>query len=252
MNQKEGIEVKRETDLGVIIEKPSWYEIAEQKFQDSDRVYYGHNFQDEILHVRHRGLDIAFASGQGSPIAACKVERLRVYGAKAIARIGTCGALLESMTLWDPIITTSCFSDEGTSGHYLPSGYPITSDPGLDNEIRKEFYKQQMNWQEGPTITSDGRWKEDVQLMKELSEIGVRSIEMETSAILAVCLHRKLPASAINIPTDVAVAHSESDLQGVPDRDSYTDRLHKVLGTVIPVTVNALVNRYEELFTDKH
>jgi uridine phosphorylase len=244
---RQGIEVKRNTDVGIILEKSSWFSIVESLFSDSKRIYYP-NDQDEVLHITLGGVDIAFISGQGSSMAACMTERLRVYGAKAIIRIGTCGALSKKIKLWCPIITTACFSDEGTSGHYLPKGYPIVSDFDLSTALIKKINDNKINYQQGITITTDGRWREDPGLLKELGQIGVVSIEMETSAIFSVCQFRKLPVAAINIPADLpADEDNKDDFKGIPNRETYKKNLENSLKKIIPAVVDALKDYYQKI-----
>lgn len=237
---KQGIEVKRDTDVGVILEKCSWFPVIESLFPNSERIYYP-NDQDEVLHVTLGGIDVAFISGQGSSMAACMAERLRVYGAKAIIRVGTCGALSKKIKLWNPIITTACFSSEGTSGHYLPKGYPIISDFDLNTILIKRLNDVGINHQQGVTVTTDGRWREDPELLKELSQIGAVSIEMETAAIFSVCQFRKLPVAAINIPADLpADEDNKDDFKGIPDRETYKSNLENSLRKIIPTVVDTL------------
>lgn len=198
---KQGIEVKKEIDLGIIVEKPAWFSFVESIYPKSERVYFPDD-QDEMLCINHGGTVIGFVAGKGSSVAACMTERLRVYGAKAIIRIGTCGALSRLIKIWSPIITTACFSSEGTSGHYLPKGYPIISNPVLNNVLIKKMTEANIDYYQGVTVTTDGRWRENPVLMKQAGELGAMSIEMETAAILSVCQFRKIPAAAINIPAE--------------------------------------------------
>ena len=228
-----------------MLEKPSWFSIIEKLYPNSERIFYSHS-QDEVLHIKiDNGLDIAFVADQGSSMAANITERLRVYGAKAIARIGTCGALSKDVTLWHPIITTACYSDEGTSNHYLPSGFPIISDIFLNSLLIDAFKKNKIKYQYGITITTDGRWKEDVDLLKELNKLGVISIEMETAAVLSVCQFRKIPAVAINIPADAPADEDNSDdFKGIPDRKNYRNNIENALNLIVPVVINTLTDYY--------
>ena len=242
---KQGIEVKRDTDLGIVLEIPFWFSIIEKLYPNSERIFYSHS-QDEVLHIKiDNGLDIAFIADSGSSMAATITERLRVYGAKAIARIGTCGALSKDVALWHPIITTACYSDEGTSSHYLPLGFPIISDIFLNYLLMEAFKKNEIKYQHGITITTDGRWKEDVDLLKKLNKLGVISIEMETAAILSVCQFRKIPAAAINIPTDSPADEDHGDdLKGIPDKKNYKNNSEKAFNSIVPVVVNTLADYY--------
>jgi uridine phosphorylase len=237
---KEGIEVKRTTEIGILIEKASWFAVLEDMFPGAERIYYP-NDQDEVLHIVKNGVDIAFIAGQGSSMAACMAERLRVYGAKVIIRVGTCGALSSRVKLWTPIITTACVSDEGTSPHYLPHGFPIISDTNLNNVIAGCFQKLSLDYQIGVGITTDGRWREKPEWLQMMSQYGAMSIEMETAAILAVGIYRHIPVAAINIPADSPAAEgsTETDFKGIPDRTTYNGNLEKALNAIVSVVVNA-------------
>jgi len=248
---RENIEVKRDTDVGIIIEKSSWFSIIEKMFDDKERIYYP-NDQDDVLHIKWKGLDVAFIAGQGSSIAACMTERLRVYGAKVIVRIGTCGSLSKNNILWSPIITTACFSDEGTSSHYLPKGFPLISDFRLNNFLINNFKDNNIKYQTGVTVTSDGRWREDPELLRKLSGVGAVSIEMETAAIIAVCQFRKIPVAAINIPADLpADEDNKHDFKGVPDRSKYPENLDKTLTLLVPIIVDSATEFYNEIINGK-
>lgn len=246
LEHRDGIEVRRNTDVGIVLENENWLDLVEEIYPNSERVHYLAD-EDDVLHTIKDGVDISFIGGEGASIAACKTERLRVYGAKVLARIGTCGALNKDVKVWDPIITTASFSNEGTSKHYLPEGFPIISNPTLNNKIKKYFETTGVSWQEGLGITTDGRWREDPILLKKLNELGVISIEMETSAVLAVALFRNLVASAINIPADYpAEVESDDNFKGVPNRDTYKENVKKALLRVIPPVVEAVVDYHKE------
>lgn len=243
---KQGTEVKKNINAGIVVEKPAWFSFVESIYPRSERIYFPDD-QDEMICIDQDKVVIGFVAGKGSSIAACMTERLRVYGAKVIVRIGTCGALSQSLKLWSPIITTACFSSEGTSGHYLPRGYPIISNPHLNNILTKKFVEAKLGYAQGVTITTDGRWREDSRIMKEASELGVVSIEMETAAILSVCQFRKIPCAAINIPADLPTEEdSRRDLKGIPNIETYHSDLKKTMIKVIPPVVDAINEYYRE------
>ena len=153
---KQGTEIKKEIDIGIIVEKPAWFSYIESIYPETEKVYFPDD-QDEMVCIKRGGITIGFVAGKGSSIAACMIERMRVYGAKTIIRIGTCGSLSKSLKLWSPIITTACFSSEGTSGHYLPKGYPIISDPRLNNVLIEKFTENDIEYFQGVTLTTRGR-----------------------------------------------------------------------------------------------
>jgi len=243
---RHGTEVKKDIDVGIIVEKPAWFSFVESIYPKSEKIYFPDD-QDEMVCIDQGSVVIGFVAGKGSSVAACMTERLRVYGAKVIVRVGTCGALSRSLKIWNPIITTACFSSEGTSGHYLPKGYPIISNPRLNNILIKKFTEAKIDYSQGITITTDGRWREDPEMMKQVSELGAVSIEMETAAILAVCQFRKIPAAAINVPADLPTKEdNKNDLKGIPNIETYHSDIKKAMIRIIPAVVNAICEYYKE------
>lgn len=248
---KQGIEVKRKTNLGIILETPYWFSIIEKLYPGSKRIFYNHS-QDEVLHIKIKGTDVAFIADRGSSISACLTERLLVYGAKAIARVGTCGGLSNKAKLLQPIITTACYSDEGTSKHYLPLNFPIISNTNLNLFIAKALEESKINYQYGITITTDGRWRENTILLKELSELGVLTVEMDTAAILSVCQFRKIPAAAINIPSDLPTKEKNNhNLKGIPRQKNHIKKLETTFESILPIIINALVDYYTKEIRNK-
>ena len=117
----------------------------------------------------------------------------------------------------------------------------------LNNLLIKEFKKEKIDYQKGITVTTDGRWRENSELLKSLGQLGIMSIEMETAAILSVCQYRKLPASVINIPVDLPTNdRNPNDFKGIPNRKTYAYDLRNCLKQIIPPVVNVLAEFYEK------
>ena len=243
---RNGIEVLHDSSLGIIVEKRSWLDIFETLYQSTSRRFYYPNDQDEVLSFVYSGVDVAIIAGQGSSMAACMAERLRVYGAKAILRIGTCGALTPSASPWTAYVTNACFSDEGTSSHYLPSGFPIFSSFELNTYLVQRLKADGFLYRVAPTITTDGRWMENPKQLRLLNKLGIATIEMETAGIFSVCQYRGIPVAAINLSTDSPATEDalDGDFIGIPDRQKYQTDLIKTLKRIIPIGVSALVDFY--------
>lgn len=244
---RNGIEVLHDSELGIIVEKRSWLDMFESLYRQSAQRFYYPNDQDEVLTFIHDGVDIAVIAGQGASVAACMTERLRVYGAKAILRIGTCGALTPNALPWTAYITSACYSDEGTSSHYLPKGFPIISSFELNSLLVKKIKLANFSYCVAPTITTDGRWRENPVLLQQLNKLGIATIEMETAGIFSVCQHRNIPVAAINLSTDSPAQEEalEGDFIGIADRKKYQADLAKTLDRIIPIGVSALVDFYK-------
>src|SRR4051812_42162877 len=70
------------------------------------------------------------ASGMGGPSAAIVVEELIRLGAHRIVRVGTCGALDDSLALGDLVVAGEALVEDGTS-RALGAGPKALADPEL-------------------------------------------------------------------------------------------------------------------------
>lgn len=236
----EGITVERQTEVGVLLEKRHWLDIVKQLEPDHKAIFYP-TADEEMVHILKDGIDICFLSAKGSSFTANMVERLRVTGANPILRIGTCGALTDKIQLWQPIVTTACYKDEGTSKHYIDPTFPAVANFDFSYQLIQTLRKYGIDAIHGISITTDGRWVENQKFLKKLADQGVLSIEMETSALLVVCQIRKLVAGAINIPTDYPLHHSEGDFKGITDHEAFGKKLEEILRKLLPAIFEVLL-----------
>jgi uridine phosphorylase len=70
------------------------------------------------------------SSGMGGPSAAIVVEELVMLGARAIVRVGTCGALVPGLALGELIAVTGALCEDGTS-RVLAGGGRVDADAAL-------------------------------------------------------------------------------------------------------------------------
>ena len=127
---------------------------------------------------------VAYKSPVGAPAAAMVMEEVGMLGIKNFIAFGICGALTETpfRTL---IVPDKAFRDEGTSYHYLPPADYIT----LKNSGRvSEFLKGlKVNAVTGGTWCTDGFYRETRTRMEQMKAQGCIAVDMESSALQAVC-----------------------------------------------------------------
>ena len=89
---------------------------------------------------------------------------------------------------------SSTIRDEGTSYHYLPAGEEIGLEDSCAGVLEDCLLKTGMPYVKGKIWTTDGIYRETQRRLKERKEQGCIAVEMECSAILAVCRIRGVPA----------------------------------------------------------
>ncbi len=151
----------------------------------------------------HRGFPIAVqTTGMGGPSAAIVVEELADLGVRTVIRLGTCGAIAESVDVADVVIATAAVPLDGATRQYL-DGKPfapvadfavtqalVTASGSLDRRVHvglmmshDVFYDQVEDW---------AGWRRN----------GVLAVEMEAAAVFTAALRRGLRAGAACLVVD--------------------------------------------------
>ncbi len=86
---------------------------------------------------------VVLSTGIGGPSTAIAIEELRRVGVNTLIRIGSCGALQDSLALGDVIIAHGAVADDGASKTYAPASYPACADPYLTATLIQQA--KQMN-----------------------------------------------------------------------------------------------------------
>ena len=185
--------------------------------------------------------DWIFTSMQGASMVASLSERLYRSGVKKIIRIGTTGSLHDNHKLFDIVIPTAVYKDEGTSEHYVYKEFPCICDTSLCATIKSILKDSDSICHEGVSWTTDGRWTESLEKMTELKKWGVLSVDMETSAFYTVCFKNKIPCVSLNFITDFPIKSEENGLRGIPESyDNYKKELLINVNVVIDLITKNL------------
>ena len=129
-------------------------------------------------------------SGIGAPAAAGVVEELRVqFHTKSFLVFGSCGALTE-IPPGRLILPTEARRDEGTSYHYAPAAAYISIPKA--QKLARIFDELGVDYVEGRTWTTDAFYRETENNLRRRVADGCVCVEMECSALQAVCDFRGL------------------------------------------------------------
>ncbi len=140
--------------------------------------------------------------GLGSPLIAGLAEELIAWGVQRLISLSMCGALQPDLKAGDIVVCNQAIRDEGASYHYLPSEKYVSADTKLVAEILESLNEAGENPQVGTSWTTDGTYREtDVEVRQYQAE-GVKTVEMETAALLAVAQVRRVPAASVFVVGD--------------------------------------------------
>ncbi|EOU2475602.1 nucleoside phosphorylase [Campylobacter coli] len=127
----------------------------------------------------------------GSAAAVQVLEYLIAAGVTKIISVGSCG-VLEDIPENRFLIPVSALRDEGTSYHYLPPSREVEISKAGINAIESALSQKNIPYWEVKTWTTDGFYRETVEMVQYRKEEGCQVVEMECSALAACAKFRKV------------------------------------------------------------
>lgn len=124
-------------------------------------------------------------SGMGMPsIAIYAHELITVFGVKNLIRVGSCGALSESLSLYDVVFAMASSTDSNFASQYnLPGTYAPCCDYSLLAKAKKSANKSNIPVTIGNILSSDLFYSDFKDSNKLWSKMGVLAVEMEAAAL---------------------------------------------------------------------
>lgn len=146
-----------------------------------------------VYSVEYKGKQFAFMKARlGAPACTEAFEDVLAMGGKRIILMGNCGVLDKSIEDCGIIIPRKAIRDEGTSFHYAaPSGIIEVNRKYTETfrEICSEFGYPYV---EGTTWTTDSFYRETPEKIAARKALGAICVEMECSAMQALCDFRNV------------------------------------------------------------
>jgi purine-nucleoside phosphorylase len=240
--KKEIWEFNENIDIGIILEQGWMLEEVIKNFKNGE-LFYCFLIDKDMYILNENGKRYLFLQSNGASIVACRVEEMVKWKAKRIYRIGTCGALQDNISIGDVILSMAAIRDEGTSHHYLPVYFPSVSNPELLVKFKEKLLNFHIPVHIGITWTTDGRFVESNEKILSFSQLGVKAVDMETSAFLTVCWVRKIPAISIGIVTDKPIQDLREEFKG-KIHDFSTIKI--IVSQLLPKIILAIFNLERE------
>ena len=128
--------------------------------------------------------------GVGASLAAGFLEEVIILGVNKAIACGGCGVLNREIAVGHPVVLTSAIRDEGTSYHYLPPAQEVNASPKAVAALETAIQRQTIDYRLGKSWTTDGLYRETIQLRSQRMAEGCEVVEMEASAFFAVAQFR--------------------------------------------------------------
>lgn len=165
------------------------YQEVIEKFPSQEVGYLScANYRTNVYIIKYKNQEITFFMAHVSaPRIADDIEQLKVNGVKTFIIFGNCGVLDKSIPDCSIIIPTLGFREEGTSYHYIDDGETISMNNKYQEEFIEILNEKGFEYTKGYTWTTDAPYRETSEKIKYFKEKGCICVEMEGTAIAAVC-----------------------------------------------------------------
>jgi nucleoside phosphorylase len=122
----------------------------------------------------------------GGPYAVLVAEQLAASGARTVFGLTSAGRVAPSLPVPTLVVATQAIRDEGTSCHYLPSGYLVDSHAGLAGALLSEVRAVGLPVSSGLVWTTDAPYRETLRQLARHAEAGALAVEMQAASLFAV------------------------------------------------------------------
>ncbi|OBZ11084.1 purine-nucleoside phosphorylase [Bacillus sp. FJAT-26390] len=174
-------------------------------------------------------------TGMGVPSISIYVnELIRDYGVKNLVRVGTCGAMQESVHVREVILAQAACTDSSVNRHVF-GGYdfsPIGSFPLLKAAYERGVEKG-LKLHVGNIFCSDSFYRDDKAIVQKLMDHGVLGVEMETTALYTLAAKYGVNALTILTVSDHLLTGEETT--SAERQSTFNDMMEVALETVISI-----------------
>jgi len=144
------------------------------------------------------------ASGMGVPsISIYATELYRHYAVERIMRVGTCGAILPSLKLYDIIVGLGACTDSSTNRtRFQGLDYAATASYEMVKAFDDVAFAAGAPINVGNIFTSDLFYSPNTTILKTWTDMGVLAVEMEAAGLYGVAAEEGKQALAVMTVSD--------------------------------------------------
>lgn len=162
----------------------------------------------------HNGVEVGIVLAPlGAPAAVQNLEFGINLGAEHVVAVGSCGALHDTEE-GAMLVPVKAMRDEGTSYHYAAAEDFIDLQPGAVAAVRAALDAAGRDHRDVVTWTTDGFYRETPDVIKDRLARGCDVVDMECSALAAVCDFRGVEFAQLLYTADSLVDLDGHDPRG--------------------------------------
>lgn len=187
---------------------------------------------------RYQGVEVSVqGTGMGMPSASIYThELITEYGARTLIRVGSCGALSESLGLRDVVAAIGASTDSAMNRMRFDGliDFAPVADFGLLRGAVEVAAARGVAMRVGPVLAADAFYNVRPDLYDALAEHGVLAVEMETAALYTIAA--RYGARAVTILTVSDVIKTGEHLDSAAREQSFRQMVEIGLETAAATT----------------
>jgi purine-nucleoside phosphorylase len=154
----------------------------------------------------YEGADVS-VQGTGMGMPSCAIythELINDYGARTLIRVGSCGALTESLKLRDVVAASGSSTDSFMNRARFDGliDYAPVADFSLLRNAVDAAARRGVEMVVGPVVASDAFYTDRPDLFDKLADYGVLAVEMESAALYTIAARFKARALTVLTVSD--------------------------------------------------
>ncbi len=151
-----------------------------------------------------KGTEIAVLhSFMGSSPATMMLEEMIASGARHVIEVGLCGGLPPHAQVGDLVLADKAFVDEGTSAHYFEDARQFDPSHKLTDWVKRILDREGTSYKIGGVWTTDAPYRETRSKLEKFREQGAVGVNMESSALFAICQYRRIDIASLQVVSDL-------------------------------------------------
>ncbi len=172
-------------------------------------------------------------TGMGMPsLSIYATELFRFHGVRTAIRVGSCGALLDTIALRDVIVASAAHTNSAMNRQRFPGvDFAASADVGLLLAAVRLGGEAGLRVHAGPVLTSDAFYDDDEATMWKLARHGTLAVEMECAGLYTIAAGEGARALCIATVSDHLVHHQAASAQ--ERQDGFLDMARLALEVLV-------------------
>ncbi len=168
----------------------------------------------------------------GASRIANSLEQLAACGVRHVIGLGMGGTPQDTMEIGDTVLLEGAIRGDGVSRYYSPVEFPAVADLDLTARLHAHLAAQNSRHHVGLSFGTDALYREGESLVMRLKELGVLTIDLESSAFLTVGRRLGLKCSWIGVVSDRL---NQSNHEGSIHSEHIIDNLLRLSDLIVQV-----------------